>query len=145
MTRLAKLGSTAALACLLAFTAWSAPAASSALAEYNPVRRAPVSLGPQAHRLIVGFRAAPDPGRTVGVRRQGRVVAQAQTSPADVAALLARVAVPVAKSRQFTPSMHVLFLSKTLYGADVDAVLARLRADPAVKFADVDEMRHIEG
>jgi serine protease len=151
MTRLAKLGSTAALACALAFTAGSAPAASStpaassALAEYNPVRRAPVSLGPRAHRLIVGFRAAPDPGRTVVVRRQGRIVAQAQTSSADVAALLARVAVPVAKSRQFTPSMHVLFLPKTLYGADVDAVLARLRADPAVKFADVDEMRHIEG
>ena len=50
------------------------------------------------------------------VRRQGRVVAQAQTSSADVGALLARVAVPVAKSRQFTPSMHVLFLPKTLYG-----------------------------
>ena len=57
---------------------------------------------------------------------------------------VARVGVPLAKSRQFTPSMHVLFLPKTLYGADVDAALARLRADPAVKFADVDEMRHIE-
>ena len=72
------------------------------------------------------------------------MVIQAQTSSTDVAALVARAGVPVAKSRQFTPSMHVLFLSKTLYGADVDAVLARLRADPAVKFADVDEMRHIE-
>jgi len=150
MIRLAKLGSTAALACVAAFTACSTPAAasppaaSSALAEYNPVHRPPVSLGPRAHRLIVGFRAMPDSGRTVIVRRQGGVVAQAQTSSADVTALLARVGVPVAKSRQFTPSMHVLFLPKTLYGADVDAVLARLRADPAVKFADVDEIRHIE-
>jgi serine protease len=144
MIRLAKLGSTAALACVVACTASSASAASSALAEYNPVRRAPVSLGPQAHRLIVGFRAAPDSGRTVAVRHRGGVVAQAQTSSADVAALLARVGVPVANSRQFTPSMHVLFLPNTLYGADVDAALARLRADPAVKFADVDEMRHIE-
>jgi serine protease len=149
MTRLAKLGSTAALACVVAFTASSVPAASasaasSALAEYNPVRRLPVSLGPRAHRLIVGFRAAPDAARTLVVRRQGRVMAQAQTSSADVGALLARVGVPVAKSRQFTPSMHVLFLPKTLYGADVNAVLAKLRADPAVKFADVDEMRHIE-
>jgi serine protease len=156
MIRLAKLGSTAALACVAAFTACSACAAasapaassavatSSALAEYNPVHRPPLSLGPRAHRLIVGFRATPDSGRTVIVRRQGGVVAQAQTSSADVTALLARVGVPVAKSRQFTPSMHVLFLPKTLYGADVDAVLARLRADPAVKFADVDEIRHIE-
>jgi len=146
MNRLAKLGPTAALACALsvAFSTSSAPAASAALAEYNPVRRPPVSIGPRTHRLIVGFRAAPDTGRTVVVRRRGRVLVQAQTSAADVAALLARVGVPVAKSRQFTPSMHVLFLPKTLYGADVDAALARLRADPAVKFADVDEIRHIE-
>lgn len=152
MNRLAKLGSAAALAGALS-TAFStpaavgasyAPAASSALAEYNPVRRAPVSIGPQAHRLIVGFRAAPDTGRTVMVRRRGYAVAQAQTSSADVDALLARVGVPVAKSRQFTPSMHVLFLPKILYGADVEAALAKLRADPAVKFADVDEIRHIE-
>ena len=29
--------------------------------------------------------------------------------------------------------MHVLFLQRTLYGADVDAVLEKLRADPAVR------------
>jgi len=142
MTRFAKLGSTAALACVVALS--SVPATSSALAEYNPVRRSPVSIGPRAHRLIVGFRAAPDAGRTVVVRRRGREVGQAQTSSADVAALLARVGVPVARSRQFTPSMHVLFLPKTLYGADLGAALARLRADAAVKFADVDEIRHID-
>jgi serine protease len=119
-------------------------ASASATGEYNPVRRPLVSIGPEAHRLIVGFRAAADTGRTAVARRQGRTVAQAQTSAADVAALLVRVGVPVAKSRQFTPSMHVLFLPKTLYGADVDAALERLRADPAVKFADVDQMRYIE-
>jgi serine protease len=130
----------AALACALIFTGRPA----SALGEYNPVRRPPVSIGPEAHRLIVGFRAFPDAGRTVVARRQGRAVVQAQTGAADVAALIARLGMPVAKSRQFTPSMHVLFLPKTLYGADVDAALAKLRADPAVKFADVDQIRHIE-
>jgi serine protease len=130
----------AALACALMLTGRPA----FALDEYNPVRRAPVSIGPEARRLIVGFRASPDTGRTAVVRRQGRTVIQAQTSAADVAALIARVGVPVAKSRQFTPSMHVLSLPKILYGADVDAALAKLRADPAVKFADVDQIRHIE-
>ena len=48
----------------------------------------------------------------------------------------------MAKSRQITPSMHVLFLQKTLYGADVEAALAKLRADPAVQFADVDQRRY---
>jgi serine protease len=41
-----------------------------------------------------------------------------------------------------TPSMHVLFLQKTLYGADVNAVLDKLRTDPAVQFADVDQRRY---
>jgi serine protease len=147
MICLAKPGSTAALAwaalaCALILT--GRPPRAQAADEYNPVRRPPVSLGPEAHRLIVGFRAYPGAGRTLVIRRQGRAVIQAQTSAADVAALAARVGMPVAKSRQFTPSMHVLFLPKILYGADVDAALARLRADPAVKFADVDQVRHIE-
>ena len=147
MICLAKPGSTAALAwaalaCALVLSGRAAIAQS--LGEYNPVRRPPVSLGPEAHRLIVGFRTFPDAGRTVVARRQSRAVVQAQTSAADVGALIARVGMPVAKSRQFTPSMHVLFLPKTLYGADVDAALAKLRADPAVKFADVDQLRHIE-
>jgi serine protease len=150
MICLAKLGSTAApawatltcaaLACALVLTGRPA----CALGEYNPVRRPPVSLGPEAQRLIVGFRAFTDTGRTAVARRQGRTVVQAQTSAADVAALIARVGVAAAKSRQFTPSMHVLFLPKVLYGADVDAALAKLRADPAVKFADVDQIRHIQ-
>jgi serine protease len=147
MNCLAKPGSTAALAwaalaCALILSGRAAFAQS--VGEYNPVPRPPVSLGPEAHRLIVGFRTFPDAGRTVVARRQSRAVVQAQTSAADVGALIARVGMPVAKSRQFTPSMHVLFLPKTLYGADVDAALAKLRADPAVKFADVDQLRHIE-
>lgn len=143
MIRVAKLRLAAVLACALGLAA--ARALPSPLAEYNPVSRAPVSIGPQAHRLIVGFRLSPGTVRTMVTRRQGRTVVQAQTSAADVEALIARTGVPIAKSRQFTPSMHVLFLPKTLYGAELDAVLARLRADPAVKFADVDEIRHIEG
>ena len=39
--------------------------------------------------------------------------------------------------------MHVLFLPKTLYGADVEAALEKLRADPAVQICRVDRIRHI--
>jgi serine protease len=45
-------------------------------------------------------------------------------------------------SRQFTPDMHVVFLAKTLYGADVAATLDKLRSDPAVAFAEIDERRY---
>ena len=38
-----------------------------------------------------------------------------------------------------------MYLPKTLYGADVDAALSSLRADPAVKFADADQRRYPHG
>src|SRR6266403_4813370 len=41
-----------------------------------------------------------------------------------------------------TPSMHVVFFQKTLYGADVNAALKKLRHDPAVEFAEVDQRRY---
>ncbi len=115
-------------------------------AEWNPVRQEPMSIGPESHRFIVGFRATPgnQVEHLVRTRRQaeGIRIVQAQTTPADVQALARRSGIAVARSRQLTPSMHVLFLPKTLYGADVAATLARLRADPAVEFADVDARRY---
>lgn len=115
-------------------------------AEWNPVRQEPLSIGPQSHRLIVGFRATPanQVEHLIKTRRQaeGIRIVQASTTDADVQALAQRTGIAVAKSRQLTPSMHVLFLPKTLYGADVDAALTQLRADPAVAFADVDARRY---
>jgi len=133
----------AIVAACLAIASFDAPAATP---EYNPVPRQPVSLGPEANRLIVGFRATPTNAvaKTVRFERRARTytVVQAHTTAADVTALVQRVNLGLAKSRQFTPSMHVLFLPKTLYGADVAAALDKLRADPAVQFADVDQVRH---
>jgi len=115
-------------------------------AERNPVRSHPVELGPQASRLVVGFRASAGNSvtKTIRVRAKAQVmsITQAQTSQADVGSLSLRTRVAVSGSRQLTASMHVVFLPKTLYGADVDAVLQQLRADPAVEFADVDERRY---
>ncbi|HUX72615.1 MAG TPA: S8 family serine peptidase [Steroidobacteraceae bacterium] len=115
-------------------------------AEWNPVRVEPVAIGPQARRIIVGFRATPGNALVTTVnsrmRAQGLAVVQAQSSAQDVAALALRSGLAMAFSRQLTPSMHVLFLPKTLYGADVLAALAKLRADPAVAFAAVDQRRY---
>jgi serine protease len=38
--------------------------------------------------------------------------------------------------------MHVLFLPRTLYGVEVESVLDKLRADPAIQFADIDQIRY---
>ena len=111
--------------------------------EYNPIARHSVSIGPEAQRLIVGFRATTDNQVVQIIHRVKAVrVIQAQTHSSDVAALAGRTRVQLARSRQLTPSMHVMYLQKTLYGADVDAVLKALRADPAVNFADVDQWRY---
>lgn len=120
--------------------------AASAAAEFNPVRSHPVEIGAQANRLLVGFRAttANSVTRAIHSRAKAQVVkiTQAQTSRADVVTLTERAGVAMLGSRQFAPNMHVLFLQKTLYGAAVEATLDRLRADPAVAFADVDERRY---
>jgi serine protease len=122
-----------------------APGAAAA-AEWNPVRTHPVEIGPQASRLVVGFRATPTNSVTKAIRSRVKAqlvhVTQAQTSPADLASLAQRTGIAIARSHQFAPSMHVVLLRETLYGADVSAALEKLRADPSVAFADVDERRY---
>jgi serine protease len=143
MPRVGNLWLRAGLACCLASLAGGTPAAPL---EYNPVSRHAVSIGPEAGRLIVGFKALPGEAIRQTIIRRARVhvhaVTQAETGAADALALAQRVGLALAHSRQITPSVHVLFLPKTLYGADVAAALAKLRADPSVQFADVDEIRH---
>jgi len=114
--------------------------------ENNPVAREPPSLGPQAQRIIVGFRATADNAVTKVVQRRGRpavAVLQANTNAADVAALGRRTQLTLAGSRQLTPSMHLLLLPQMLYGDAVSTLLARLRGDSAVAFADVDARRYV--
>jgi serine protease len=140
LTRLAAGG---VLSLSLALTLGSAHAAAP---EWNAVRTHSVQIGAEAGRLVVGFRATA--GNTVAkaIRRRNRaqsvLIVQAQTSDADAADLARRAGLAMARSRQITPSTHVLYLQKTLYGADVDAALKKLRADPAVLFADVDQRRY---
>jgi serine protease len=126
---------------------WLMPApARAAVPEWNPVRTQSVQLGPEASRLVVGFRATPSNSvvKAIQPRMQAQSIkiVQAATSDADVAGLAQRTGVGMARSRQMTPSMHVLYLQKTLYGADVNTVLKKLRSDPAVQFADVDQRRY---
>jgi serine protease len=122
------------------------PGPAAAAVEWNPVRSHPVEIGPQASRLVVGFRAVPGNSVTKAIRSRVKAqlvhVTQALTSQADVASLAQRTGITMARSRQFAPNMHVVFLRETLYGTDVAAALEKLRADPSVAFADVDERRY---
>jgi serine protease len=139
ITRPHLLSALAASLCLLGLAQAAAP-------EWNPVRTRPVAIGPEASRLVVGFRPTAGNAITRVIKSHANTrsvtITQAETTAADLAALTQRASVAALGSRQITPSMHVVFLQKTLYGADVAAVLERLRADPAVAFADVDERRY---
>jgi len=99
--------------------------AAAAAPEWNPIRGHGVEIGPQAGRLIVGFKATSDNAVIKMVRRHSLSeplkFTQAQTSQADVLSLARRTGIAMAGSRQITPSIHVVFLPQTLYGADVAA------------------------
>jgi serine protease len=137
-----------ALCCVLS-AALPVGASLAAAPEYNPIKKIPVAIGPESNRFIVGFRATPANAvaRTVTIRRrqQSYTITQAQTASGDVQALVQRAGMRIAASRQITPGMHVVFLPQTLYGADVNAALEKLRADPAVQFAVVDARRYALG
>jgi serine protease len=143
MPRIGSLLLVLALGCALSLKFGPATAA---VPEWNVVRTHSVAIGPEASRLVLGFRLTAGNAVVKSIalraRTQSVKVSQAKTSEADVASLAQRTGVALARSRQITPSMHVLFLQKTLYGADVNAVLKSLRADPAVQFADVDQRRY---
>ena len=120
--------------------------ATAAPAEWNAVRVHAVEIGPQADRLIVGFKATAENSSTKTLLLRNRShtvkVVEAQTNPAEVRNLAQRSGVAVVSSRQLTPSIHVLFLPSMLYGAEVGATLQQLRADPKVEFAEVDQRRY---
>src|ERR1700688_3719086 len=134
------------LALSLSCTVLTFAPARAAAPEWNAVRTHPAQLGPEASRLVVGFRATPANAVVKAVQVRARAqsinIVQAKTSDADVAGLALRTGLAMARSRQVTPSMHVLYLQKMVYGADVHALLKKLRADPSVQFADVDQRRY---
>ncbi len=150
MARLGTFVPAALLACCAALCASRCPAAApagpAASPEYNPMRAAPVSPGLQTNRLLIGFRATPQNAVTQASsprrRPTRRTVTLAGTSAADAVAAASRAGLELGRSRQITPNMHVLLLRKTLYGVELEAALARLRADPAVLFATVDQRRY---
>ncbi|MEA3151528.1 MAG: serine protease, partial [Gammaproteobacteria bacterium] len=115
-------------------------------AENNLARTHGVSIGPEADRLIVGFRTTADNAVVQTIRNrvhaEGIRTVQAGTRASDAEGLAQRAGLKTGKTRQLTPSMHVMYLQSTLYGADVDAALKALRADPSVKFAEVDQRRY---
>ncbi|MEP6886134.1 MAG: hypothetical protein ABJC66_15415, partial [Gammaproteobacteria bacterium] len=91
MSGIGRLRCMLALACAMCMAAGLAAAAAAAAPEWNPVRTHAVQLGPEAKRLVVGFRATAGNAvvKTIHtrMRAQSVTITQAVTTDADVAGL----------------------------------------------------------
>lgn len=108
-------------------------------AEVNPVRSQPPEVAETGVRkLIVKFReqsqrAATRPGRLKRVEYD-------KQRAMDVAQ---RAGLKLERSRELVAGMHAMQVRATGTGESLAATLARLRADPAVAYAESDYRRHI--
>ncbi|MBV8341493.1 MAG: S8 family serine peptidase, partial [Gammaproteobacteria bacterium] len=104
-------------------------------AEWNPVRTHPhVPAAADAGRIIVKLRPASE---SSGLARSARVALGRQR----IATLAARNAMTLSSVRAITPELHALVLDPAA-GQRPAEVLARLRADADVEYAEPDERRY---
>ena len=100
--------------------------------ELNPVRTHPHGSGATPiDAVIVKFRSASTaPG--------------AKVRPAQdrIAALMARTGSTLRAARSITEAMHVIRVNPAVTGEPIAATLERLRADPEVEYAEVDQRRY---
>lgn len=121
---------------VLAAFSLSFTTASAGTPETNPVLTQPAAV-PQPLRFLVKFRAT-----TATSREQARSANTQPQSPAsDVESLATRSNLSLKQSRQITTGLHLMHVTSA-QGETAAAVLARLRADPAVESVDVDERRY---
>ena len=109
-----------------------AAGASGVNRELNPVRTHPHGSGATPiDAVIVKFRSASTaPG--------------AKVRPAQdrIAALMARTGSTLRAARSITEAMHVIRVNPAVTGESIAATLERLRADPEVEYAEVDQRRY---
>jgi serine protease len=101
--------------------------------EFNPVRTHPHgSTATPIDAVIVKFRSA------------SHSVQVAQVRPAQdrIAALMARTGLTLRAARSITEAMHVIRVTPAVTGEPIATTLERLRSDPEVEYAQVDQRRY---
>jgi serine protease len=125
---------------VLAAFSLSFTTASAGPRETNPVLTHPVAADAESMRLLVKFRAASPAAMS---RTQGHAVAAqaiVETTASDVQSLAQRSNLALNHSRRITTGLHLMQIAPQ--GESAAAVMARLRADPAVESIDVDQRRY---
>ncbi|MGH8268186.1 MAG: S8 family serine peptidase, partial [Steroidobacteraceae bacterium] len=104
--------------------------------ELNPVRTHPhASAATGVEHIIVKLRAAAPVSPTVQMRR----------AQERLAALALRTALNLDTYRTITTDLHVVHVEPRAAGEAPAATLARLRADPDVQYAEIDQQRYVHG
>jgi len=101
--------------------------------EFNPVRTHPHgSAATPLHAVIVKFRSA------------SHSVQGAQVRPARdrIVPLMARTGLTLRAARPITDLLHAIRVQPAATGESVAATLERLRADPEVEYAELDQRRY---
>ena len=125
---------------VLAAFSLSFTTASAVSRETNPVLTHPVAADAEPLRFLVKFRSA---SPTANARAQGHGAASqavVETTAGDVQSLAQRSNLALNHSRRITTGLHLMQI--TAQGESAAAVMARLRADPAVESVDVDQRRY---
>jgi serine protease len=115
--------------------------ASAATDETNPVLTQPSTPAP-ALGFIVKFRSTA--GAAIRMQQRAGVPSTSSSTPAqvtasDVQSLASRSNLALRQSRRISDGLHLMQIAA---GESAAEVLARLRADPAVESADLDERRY---
>ncbi len=114
----------------------AAAGAAGVMTEINPVRTHPHTMAQTtALHVIVKL-------RTPRAGTPGMATIQAQSAQDRVAAIVTRTGLTLATHRPITALMHSLHVVAA-NGASVEATLTRLRADPDVEYAELDQRRYV--
>jgi serine protease len=107
--------------------------------ERNPVRTHPAVVSePTEQRILVKLRSSA--AAAAHVQALQSRPNQANASNGTMQALALRASLTFKQSREITNGLHLLQVQSAT-GEPVDATLARLRADPDVESADIDQRR----
>ena len=107
--------------------------------EVNPVRRQPPETAEgDVYKVIVKFR---EDGLGVAARQSG--MTQAQSGKDRAVAVVHRAGLMLKGSHEMVAGMHALRVQTLSSHESLATTLARLRADPAVEYAEPDYRRHI--
>jgi serine protease len=126
---------------VLAAFSLSFTTASAGSPEFNPVLTHPTGPSAEPLRFLVKFRSSSSAAMARSQGHGAATQAVVETTTRDVQSLAQRSSLAFGGERRITSGLHLMQVTSG-QSEGTAAVLARLRADPAVESVDVDQRRY---